>query len=126
MRRTLTNLVILSSIAAAGALSGGKAMADESATIRNESNHVVCMVLKWTNLPNDSGPIYLAPGQNYTTRGADGTSLFIRFNATPGDAQFPKWVDLKVITQFTPGPVGPGVFSVFRNINPFEVALVLP
>jgi hypothetical protein len=118
-------LAVQTSLGATGTLTGA-ARANETATIRNESSHVVAMVLKWSDDPGNSGVILLAPGQNHLASGHDGQSLTIRFNATPGDSQFPKTVQYPVITRFTNNPLDPGVVSVFRNVSPFEVNLVLP
>lgn len=125
MNRRFLSLAILTSLGATGILTG-TARADETATIRNESTHMIPMVLKWSNLPYDSGVINLYPGQFHTTRGLEGQSLFVRFNATPGNSQFPRVVNYQVITRFTANPLDPGVISVYRNISPFDVNLVLP
>jgi hypothetical protein len=125
MNRKALSLTILTFLGAAGALTG-EAFADETATIRNESMHAVPMVLKWSNVPFESAPIVLAPGQSYTSRGPDGQSLFVRFNATPTNSQFPRWVSYQVITRFTASSFDPGVVSVYRNTSAFEVNLVLP
>jgi hypothetical protein len=125
MNWKLLRLAILTFLGATGTLTGA-ARANETATIRNESCHVVTMVLKWSNDPGDSGEIRLAPGQNHIASGPDGQALFIRFNATPGNSQFPRMVDYQVITRFTANPLDPGVVSVFRNVSPYEVNLVLP
>jgi hypothetical protein len=120
MNHRIMSLAILTFLAVTG-----KAVADETATIRNESLHAVPMYVKWSNLPVESQMILLAPGQVYGARGPDGAALFIRFNATPG-SQFPKEVKYRVITGFSAGPLDPGVVSVFRNVSPFEVNLILP
>lgn len=122
MSRKLLSLVVLSSLGAFGAL-GGRARADETATIRNDSTHVVPMYLKWSHLPLESQILLLAPGQVYSTRGPDGSALFIRFNATPGNGQFPKELKYQVITRFTADQNDPGAVSTFRNVSPFEVNL---
>ena len=89
MKRRLMSLAILTSLCATGTLTG-TVKADETATIRNESSHVVPMVLKWSHLPNNSGLIFLAPGQNYTTRGPDGQSLVRPLQRDAGQQPVPQ------------------------------------
>jgi hypothetical protein len=125
MKRKSWKLAMLTFLAAACTLTG-TVTANETATIRNESTHVVPIVLKWSHLPVASGVILLAPGQAYKTSGPDGQSLFIAFNATPTNTQFPRIVNYQAITGFTANPLDLGVVSVFRNVTPLEVNLVLP
>ncbi len=87
--------------------------------------HVVQLYLKWSNLPTESPLIQLTTGQTWTNHGRDGAALFIRFNATPG-TPIPTQDGGRVITRFTADPLDPGVVSVFRNVSPFRVNLVLP
>src|SRR5262249_10239282 len=117
MNRKVLRLAVLTFLGATGTLTGA-ARTNETATIRNQSSHVVAMVLKWSDDPGNSGVILLAPWQSHIASGPDGRTLFIRFNATPGDNQFPRMVQYRVITRFTNNPLDPGVISVFRDVSP--------
>lgn len=125
MKRGFTISAILTSLFVIGA-SAGRVEADETATIQNESNHTVRFYLKWSHLPFESQRIDLLPGQRYTTRGPDGTALFIRYNSTPTENVFPRELSGPIATRFTAAPQDLGMFSCFRNVTPWVVNLFLP
>ena len=98
------------------------ALADESATIVNNSKKNVEFFLYWSELPRESGKIVLAPGESRTTNGPDGAVLKMRFNSTPGQLP-PRERVVQVITANVNDPHHPGYISYFRDLNKFIVGI---
>jgi hypothetical protein len=96
----------------------------EVATIVNDSNGNVPLHLWWSNLPQESDVIVLAPGESTTVRGPDGATLGMRFNSTPALTP-PREVKLRIVTaRLPPGVNGAGYKSTFKQQTKDVVVLV--
>jgi hypothetical protein len=124
MNANWTKVILLVSLVTIGmaAAAGNRASGAEVATVRNESNGFVTFHAKWSNVPYESSPITLAPGQSYKLVGPDAAQLGVRFNATPNSP----WISPRVYrvrTWRVYTPYSPGYVSRFRWATPYLIDL---
>lgn len=97
-------------------------IAEEIATITNDSDEVVSFYLKWNSAKRESGLITLAPGEWWRVNGPAGAKLWIRYNSTPG-LNFIKEIQSQIISADVADGQGFGYKSFFRQTNPGSVWL---
>ena len=89
--------------------------AAEVATLENATATNIELYLQWSDRPYGSGKIVLAPGERRTFWAADGASLTLWFNSTPGMVQPPRERRVRVVTLRAPVPDNQvGYLSYFR------------
>lgn len=91
-------------------------IAEEIATITNDSDEVVSFYLKWNSAKRESGLITLAPGEWWRVNGPAGAKLWIRYNSTPG-LNFIKEIKSQIISADVADGQGFGYKSFFRQTN---------